>query len=309
MATNSYNPLVSIILPSYNRAKILKRAIQSVIDQTFSDFELIIVDDCSKDNTEEVVKNFHDHRIKLIRHERNKGAVAARNTGIKASKGKYVAFQDSDDEWLPQKLEKQIKVFEQGPSNLGVVYTSFWLIDGNQKRISPPAFIKHTEGDIHRTLLEYNFIGTPMAVVRRESFEKEGLFENLPRLQEWDLWLRISKRYRFAHINEPLAIAYLQQDSISRNVQALIHARKFILKRYFQEISKEPKLLKHHYFEIGTMLCQNGRIQEGRGYFFHAMRIDPIDFKLQLSIISSLFGQKLFNKIVTNYLKAKKLPH
>ena len=108
---------------------IKSRAIQSVLDQTYEDFELIVVDDGSTDNTEEVVKNFGNDKIRYIRHEENKGAAAARNTGIRAARGEYIGFQDSDDEWLPVKLEKQIKVFETAPPEVGVVYTDMQRIN------------------------------------------------------------------------------------------------------------------------------------------------------------------------------------
>jgi len=116
---------VSIVIPTYNRAGLLSRTIQSVLNQTYQDFEIIIVDDGSTDKTEEVVKSFNSKKIFYNRHEENKGANAARNTGIKASRGEYIAFQDSGDEWLPQKLERQMKVFENASPEVGVVYTGY----------------------------------------------------------------------------------------------------------------------------------------------------------------------------------------
>ncbi|MGB9694174.1 MAG: glycosyltransferase family 2 protein [Fervidobacterium sp.] len=297
---------MSVVLPTYNRAHLLRRAVQSILNQTYQNFEVIVVDDCSSDNTENVVKGFCDERIRYVRHEKNKGAAAARNTGIKAARGEYIAFQDSDDEWLPEKLEKQMKAFDSWPSNLGVVYTSFWLIDQNRKTFCPPLFVKQTDGEIHDALLETNFVSTPTAVVRKECFEKAGIFdENLPRLQEWELWIRISKHYYFKHINEPLVNAYRQPDSISCNMNAWIIAYKYILEKHFEEISKKPKLLRRHYFEIGTLHCLNGEIESGRSYFFKAIRINPLDFKLLLSTLVSIFGLDAYNKVASVYLRAK----
>jgi len=296
---------VSIIIPTYNRARLLGRAIQSIINQTYLNFEIIVVDDCSRDNTENIVRRFCDERIRYIRHGENKGAATTRNTGINAARGEYIAFQDSDDEWLSEKLEKQINAFKFGPPDLGVVYTSFWRIDRGRKTYIPSSDVKQTEGNIHDALLEKNFVNTPTAVVRKECFEKAGMFENLPRLQEWGLWLRISKHYCFKHINEPLVNAYRQPDSISRNINAFIMARKYILDKYFNEISKKPKLLGKHYFEIGTLLCLNGDIEAGRNYFFKAMRIHPFNAKLLLSTLVSIFGLKTYNKLAVLYLRAK----
>ena len=116
---NGKTPKVSVIIPTYNRAHLVGRAIRSVLNQTYQDFEIIVVDDGSTDNTEEVVKSFNDPRIRYIRHEKNRGGSAACNTGIRAARGEYIAFQDSDDEWLPEKLEKQMQVFENTPTGVG----------------------------------------------------------------------------------------------------------------------------------------------------------------------------------------------
>jgi len=107
------NPTVSVIIPTYNRAHLVGRSIQSVINQTYQDFEIIVVDDGSTDNTEDIIKEFQkkDKRIKHIKHNKNKGGSAARNTGIRAARGEYIAFLDSDDEWMPTKLEKQTSYF------------------------------------------------------------------------------------------------------------------------------------------------------------------------------------------------------
>jgi glycosyltransferase involved in cell wall biosynthesis len=300
-------PFVSVIIPTYNRARLLGRAIQSILNQTYPNFEIIIVDDCSSDNTENVVRSLCDERIRYIRQEKNTGAVVARNRGIKAAIGEYVAFQDSDDEWLPEKLEKQMKAFEIGPPDLGVVYTSYWRIDRGRGVYWPPSYLKQTYGRIHDALLENNFIDTPTAVVRKECFEKVGLFENLPRLQEWDLWLRISKRYSFGHVNEPLVNAYLQPDSISRNMNASVIAREYILKKYFKEISKKPRLLRHHYFEIGTLHCLNGEIESGRSYFLKAIRINPFEPKILFSTLASALGLSVYNKAAAMYIRAMAL--
>jgi glycosyltransferase involved in cell wall biosynthesis len=306
MNWNESVPLVSIILPTYNRASLLPRSIGSVLSQTYQNFELIVVDDFSTDNTEIVVKSFKDQRIRYIQHEKNKGAVAARNTGIVAAKGQYIAFQDSDDEWLPSKLEKQMKIFFSAPKDVGVIYTDYWLIENGVKifsrNLNHP--VKEMEDNIHRSFLRVNFVNLPTAIVKMECFQKAGLFEELPRLQEWGLWLRISKYYNFKSTNEPLLNAYRQTDSISHNEEANIKARKYLLAKYFKEISTDKKLLRNHYYEIGTLLCLNRRIGEGRSYFVKALKTNPFHYKLLFSTISTLFGQRFYNLISEIYLSA-----
>lgn len=300
-----FNPLVSIVIPTYNRAHLLSRTVKTVLNQTYSHFELIIVDDCSNDDTETVVKAFHDDRIRYIRHEKNQGAATTRNDGIVAAKGEYIAFQDSDDEWLPTKLEKQVNAFNSAPRDLGVVYTSFWLIDDSKKTLVPYSQMKQTEGKIRDALLETNFVSTPTAVVRKACFEKAGMFANIPRFQDWELWLRISKYYSFKHIREPLVKSYRQPDSISRNADVLISARKYILSKYYDALSEKPKLLSKHYLDIGIFLCSKGDIKEGRKYFFKAVSVHPFNAKLLLWTIVSLFGSTTYNKYSAFYYTLK----
>ena len=134
-------PTVSIIIPTYNREQLLGRAIKSVLAQTYQDFELIIVDDGSTDNTERLVKSFNSEKTRYIRHRKNKGPAAARNTGIRSAKGDYIAFQDSDDEWMPEKLEKQMRAFTTAPPEVGVVYTSYYSTINKGKRFNRACFL------------------------------------------------------------------------------------------------------------------------------------------------------------------------
>ncbi len=133
------NKLVSVIIPTYNRAKTLPRAIKSALSQSYKNIEVIIVDDGSTDNTEEIVKNYQDSRIVFLKHITNEGCAAALNTGISNVKGEYVAFLDSDDEWLPTKIEKQMVKFKYVDENVGVIYTNFFNHNFSS-RIKPKRF-------------------------------------------------------------------------------------------------------------------------------------------------------------------------
>jgi len=272
------NPTVSVIIPTYNRAHLIGRAIQSVLNQTYRDFEIIIVDDGSTDNTEEVIKEFQkrDERIRYIKHERNKGYPKTLNTGIKAAKGEYIAFQDDDDEWLPEKLEKQMRVFENAPAKVGVVYTGFWRIENNKKIYIPFFWVKQKEGNIHEELLKGNFIGTPAALVRKECFEKVGGFDTkLPYLQDWELWIRISKCYQFRYIDSSLLNSFYTPDSLNYQ-PPLIRAKtmKLILSKHFNDFAKNKKLLAGHYFSLGVNLYySSGNFEEGKNYLIKAVKI------------------------------------
>lgn len=271
-------PKVSVIIPTYNREHLIGRAIQSVLNQTYRDFEIIVVDDGSTDNIGEVVKSFNDERIRYIRHEKNKGAAAARNTGIKAAKGEYIAFQDSDDEWLPEKLEKQMKVFATAPAEVGVVYTDMWRITGNKKKYFYSPKIMPEDKIIYEQALDYGVmnIGIQTALIKKECFSKAGMFdEKFPRLIDLELFIGLSKYYYFYHIKEPLVNFFDADKGISSNTKALITARKLILEKYFEDIKKDKKLLAKHYLGIGTILCINGEIEEGEGYFAKALKMYP----------------------------------
>ncbi len=294
-------PKVSVIIPTYNRAHLVGRAIQSVLDQTYRDFELIIVDDCSTDNTYEVVTGFHDERLRYIRHDKNRGASAARNTGIREARGRYVAFQDSDDEWLPEKLEKQIEVFDTASPEVGVVYTGFWRIQDDKRIYIPSPEIKPKGGDIHDILLQVNLIGTPVTVLKRECFEKVGMFdEELPKLVDWELWIRVSKYYEFSFIDEPLAIAYRTPDSVSEQsniTQAL--ALKSILKKHFEDIKKDRRLLARYYSYIGNLLYTSDDTRAWRNYKVQAFLAYPWNARYMLAALLSLLGQRSYS-IVTH---------
>lgn len=303
MAEAENKPAVSVIIPTYNRAHLIGRAIQSVLDQTYQDFEIIVVDDGSTDNTEEVVTDFNDERLRYIRLEENSGTSAApRNTGIKVARGKYIAFQDSDDEWLPEKLEKQMRVFEIASPEFGVIYTGFWRIAGGKKTYIPSSRITPKEGDIHNILLEGNFIGGPVTLIRKECLERAGMFdEELPQLMDWEMWIRLSKYYHFKCIDEPLAISYYSPGGVNEGGDIKAKAWKLILKKHFEDIKKDRGLLANHYSNIGILLCSNGELRQGRNYFIKAVVAYPLNIKPLLHAFISLFGEGIYNRIVEVY--------
>ena len=302
-------PKVSVIIPTYNRAHLIGRAIKSVINQTYQDFEIIVVDDGSTDNTEEIVKSFNDPRIRYIRHEKNKGEAAARNTGIEAAKGKYIAFQDSDDEWFPEKLEKQMKIFEGASSRLGIVYTSMYRIDkeGRKHDFKTPTIMPE-DGLVYRRALDYQVlnIGIGTAVVRRTCFNTAGMFdEQLQYFVDLEFFIRSAKHFYFYHINEPLINYYEAEGSLGGDPKALAVARKLILEKYFKDIEKDKKVLSKHYFSIGVNLCLNNNFKEGRNYLIKAVKTYPLNIKFLLVTFLSLFGQDMYNKIVKVYRKIR----
>ena len=208
MTQASDNPRVSVIVTTYNRASMLPRAVDSVLAQTYEDYELIIVDDCSTDDTPEVTRTFVDPRIRIVRHPENRGGAAALNTGIRMARGECVAFLDDDDEWLQTKLARQLESLDADP-RVGLVYTWFDRIDGasGARRDGGRGVIS---GDISQDVVGWDLpAGTPTYFVRTEAAREIGGFdETLAICFDWDFMTRVSMRWHVASVPEVLVLAH-----------------------------------------------------------------------------------------------------
>ncbi len=241
---------VSVIIPTYNRKNLIARSIQSVLNQSYKDFEVIIIDDASIDGTQEIVETFSDKRLKYYRLKDRKGAGSARNIGIKKSNGSFITFLDSDDVWLPKKLEKQLLVFQNESPKIGVVYTDMQRIlkNGTIKYYPAPTIVPERLINPITKFYQVRNIGIQSVVIKKECFEQVGYFnERLPRLEDLELFIRLSKRYIFYHIQEPL-VKYYETKGISTNTEALYLARELLLRLNFKELIKSNKkfLLKEY---------------------------------------------------------------
>jgi glycosyltransferase involved in cell wall biosynthesis len=285
-----WNPKVSIVIPTYNRANFLPRAIKSALSQTYRNIEIIIVDDNSKDKTEEIVKYYNDPRIRYIVHKCNLGPSAARNTGIKNSKGKYIAFLDSDDEWFLEKISCQMNIFQKKDSKCGIVCTGGYIIKDNKKTVRVKS-ISLSPNSFYRKILLENTVGTSTVLVKKECFEKVGLFdESLKNCEDWDMWIRIAKYYKFIFIKLPLIKYYIHSGQQSENMLAKVSARKRILFKYQEELKNRKIVYSHHYYKIGNLCCLSGKIREGRKYLFKGILVYPFCLKYFLCLLLSLFG-------------------
>ena len=293
------DPVVSVIIPAFNRNHTLRRALTSVIDQSFRDLEIIVVDDGSAQPVEQVVASFNDARIRVLVHETNRGANVARNTGIRAARGEYVAFLDSDDEWDKSKLELQVKALERAPFSVGAHYTGYtaFLEDGTVHFQRFPVY----SGNLLSLLLRRNEIGTLSSLmVRRSVLEVVGWFdENLPSVQDWDLYIRIAKEYEFATIGEPLLRYYFGRDSITRNLKAKALGLDMFLEKYESEMSQMPSALAAQMVEAGHYYCRSGSVSEGRHMFFRAIRIHPFAVRSYSLFVLSLLGGRIYDGAVS----------
>ena len=201
--TNKTTPLVSVIIPTYNRGSIVREAIDSVLNQEFDDFELILVDDGSTDDTAEIMGQYRE-RVTVLT-QRNHGVSAARNRGIRAASGRYIAFLDSDDCWLPQKLSRQVGFFNANPDALICQTEETWIRNG--RRVNPKRRHSKPSGMIFERSLELCLVSPSAVMIHHSLFNRVGMFdESLPACEDYDLWLRVSCRYPIFLIETPLII-------------------------------------------------------------------------------------------------------
>ena len=195
-------PKITAILPTWNRAEWLEKPIQSVLDQTFGDFELVVVDDASMDSTAEIIERYSG-KIRTIVFSENRGVSAARNAAIKNSDSEWIAFLDSDDFWHPDKLQKQIAQTKMRPACPLHFTDEIWIRNG--VRVNPKKKHQKKEGWIFQPSLALCLMAPSTVILRRELFEVHGLFdENLPVCEDYDLWLRLTAQHPVALLNEKL---------------------------------------------------------------------------------------------------------
>lgn len=251
---------ISVIITTYNRKwEVLKRALESVLGQTYSNIEILIINDnpynkSLRQEIETKIKQYNDNRISYYCMDKNRGACYARNYGIKRSKGKYIAFLDDDDEWLPEKLEKQYGKMKKS-DNIGLVYCNFLMIDKRRK-------IRHKkskiENDILVKMLEGNKIGsTSFPLIKKECFRTCGGFDTkLESCQDWDMWLRIIKKYKVAFCQEFLGTYYIGNDGITADNKKRTQGWDFIIRKYIMDYVNHPEAMVKYMKDI-IKYCQD----------------------------------------------------
>ena len=254
---------ISVVIPTYNRIELLKRSIDSVINQTIKPSEIIIVDDGSNDGTEAMVKKKYDS-LKLIK-QKNKGASAARNSGIKASSGEWICFLDSDDEWKNDKLEKQITAVANNSDYKFFHSNEIWIKNG--KRINQKKKHKKYGGDIFKKCLDMCRISPSSVLIDKNIFEEIGFFnENLVVCEDYELWLRICDKYEVFFIDEPLIIKHGgHQDQLSYSIDSIeyhrIKALEYLLST---SLSKENRDYTIQMLISKISIYLNGLIKRGK---------------------------------------------
>ncbi len=289
---------VSIVIPTYNCANLLERAIKSVLAQTYENWELIVVDDGSTDETENLVVSFQriEPRIKYIRQNNSGAPARPRNTGIRNSLGEYIAFLDHDDEWLPDKLKKQVTLLETSPEVAFVSCDVIVLSSERGEFISSPGY----KGEnFLKKMLEKNLILTASSVVvRKKVFNEIGLFDETLRFaDDWDMWVRIASRYKFDYINEPLVRYYWHGENRMKRTKVIERIQdyeRFIYKHWVL-LEKFPKAMDINLRYLGLLNMQNGDTEKARRYFRLALTYTPWSVRTLINFALSYFGSDVYD--------------
>lgn len=287
-AVRTGGPAISVVLPAYNRADTILPSIHSVLRQTFGNFELLVVDDGSTDNTMDVVRGIDDSRIRLMATPQNMGPSGARNVGIRSARADWVAFQDSDDEWLPEKLERKLSRLATAPADCVAVYCGMAIVGSVTPKTArtgvqyiPRSSTTLVEGHMRTALFTSSLISTQMLMARKSDIDAVGGFdESLQALVDWDLVLRLSKRGPFAFVDEPLVLQRFSANSITRDQLRRTRARARILEKYHDEMLDLPELLSRQYRILASECHRLGAHDDARHAIVTARHLQPRDLRL-----------------------------
>lgn len=227
---------ISIIIPTYNRRDRILKSVNSVLEQSYPVKEVIVADDCSQDDTEEVLKEIQDPRVKYFKLPENRGAGGARNYGVDRAQSDIIAFHDSDDIWLPEKIERQMEVYEN-QTDAGLVYTAYAYRErskyGILHVIPQVDGTRNLSGNIFRDLLIRNSIGAPTILMRKKIFYEIGGFdETLCSLEDWDFVIRVAEKYPIGFVPDVMVEVELLDGGVSSNLADYYQSRCYMIRKY-----------------------------------------------------------------------------
>lgn len=283
-------------MPAYNSASTIESAVQSVVSQTYTNWELIVVDDGSTDNTADIIHAFEHPGIVYLRQE-NQGQSSARNTGIKSAKGEYIAFLDADDMWETSKLEEQIACFINSSQDLGFVHTGYREFDEKREyNPRPLRFVrkKQLSGFVFEDLVVHNFIGVLTVMVPKIILDEVGYFDqNLVNSPDWDLWLRITKSYPVGYVDKSLARYRLNPHGLSKNYIKYEKNLWLLLERHLLKEDLPAKKRKRglwlYYRHMAHGFARNGNFRKSFENLVLAQKNRPLTFQNLLSLIYIFF--------------------
>ncbi|NEQ65641.1 MAG: glycosyltransferase [Symploca sp. SIO2D2] len=276
-------PTISVIIPAYNAESTIKETINSILNQTFTDFELIIINDGSQDSTLEVVSSISDSRIRVFSYS-NAGVSAARNRGIAEAKGEYFSFIDADDLWTPDKLEAQLAALQANPQ-AAVAYSWTDWVDESGQFLRPGSRAK-SNGNVLSELLFRDFIASGSnPLIRKEALTQVGGFdESLTPAADWEMWLRLAGKYEFVNVPSAQILYRVSPNSMSANIWRMETESLEIIDRAFAQGAESSQNLKKQVlgerYKYLTLKAVEGKLERRRGlsaarFFLQAIRYDP----------------------------------
>lgn len=291
-------PTVSVVLPTYNRGAALSGAIETVLAQTHEPVDLVVVDGGSTDDTDRVLDAVDDERLEVVRRDEPAGPSAARNAGVRASEGRYVAFIDADDRWRPTKLERQLAAMEARDASVALT--------GLEKSAGEPRTRDGAEGDVHEAVkrLDVPTYTSTLLASRAALADAGGFDESLPCFEDWELCLRLSRECRFAFVDEPLVLKGTDGDNISADPGRLAAAFEDIDRRYDLPRRARAQFLA----DVGVTHFKAGRLSAGRPYVVRSIGLDPRQPKPALALAFALTGSPtLFDAAMDRVYGAERL--
>ncbi len=311
-------PIVSVVIPTYNRADFLMQAIKSVRTQSFTDYELIVVDDGSTDHTIALLEPLIERKEIRYVFQQNQGESAARNTGVRMAQGKYIAFLDSDDLFMPEKLEKQVVCLETA-LDIGIVHSGYSKFDdaGNDLGYRDTS---HLSGWVYpQILLEWSvLIAVPAVMVRSSVLAEVGGFDEIMiHAPDLDLWRRIAMHYRFGVIPEMLSKVRKHPGNVSRHLTKTADGFEFYLKKAFNDDpslspSLKRKAMARMYTNVGLSLLADGNLTEmgiARQCSFQSIFQWPFYPRAYATIIFSFLGKGIRGRLARSWRKYRDKPY
>jgi glycosyltransferase involved in cell wall biosynthesis len=310
----SPTPLVSVVIATYNYGGYLPLALDSALSQTLADLEIIVVDDGSTDDTERVIQPYRlDPRIGYLRTD-HLGQSAAKNAGIRRARGRYVAFLDADDLWLPTKLEKQIELFERSGPELGVVYCRRRWIDEGGRELDRDERQPH-RGDVLARLFHRPFICFSSSMIRRAVLDDVGLFdESIPMAIDYDLWLRIGLKYHFDYVDERLVMYRTGHGNLSSRLAERVVCVREIIHRFLEERGGRERLdsafvrmvLAEHCCDMAGTLVETDKLG-ALGWYAKGLLTDPT-YRPAWKQLGTMWIPKSWKSAVTKKLRRPEQP-
>jgi glycosyltransferase involved in cell wall biosynthesis len=281
--------LISVVIPAYNRERTIARAISGVLAQTYGNLEVVVVDDGSGDGTAAKVAALGHPKVRLVRHERNRGAAAARNTGVAHARGDWIAFQDSDDDWLTEKLARQAAHMASLPQ--GYVATFCTKIDYGcdqnrrygRRLVSCMPDPRETieSGDLNRRLMLGNIIGPQTVLIAKAAFLAAGGFDTrLRNNEDWDFFIRLSEQGPIGFLDDPLVVVLISEDGISRRHRFSAASFVRVYGKIRRKPAADPELLAYLASQTSSKLRNIGRRRSARLYLRRALALRPLEARL-----------------------------